>query len=97
MLNFTIPMVQMMLESGKLTHQTGPHAMEELHHAQSVQILHVLRKCLDGEETHGSFGPPVVLVDAAQELKKKLKWLKKLFLPRQLLINLKNLCNIDSF
>lgn len=72
MLNSTTPTDQLMSVCGKLILPTGASAMEVKLHAMLVRILHVLLKCTNGEAIHGSSGPHAVLVDVAQEQRKKL-------------------------
>ena len=61
---FTTPMVPLMSDFGKLTNQTGHHAVEEKPHAISKPTLTVLSRSINGEETPGSSGALILLVDA---------------------------------
>ena len=67
MLNFTTQMDQMMLVCGRLTQATGLNVQVEMLHVTLDLILLVLRKYLDGVETHGNIGLLAVHVDAATE------------------------------
>jgi len=71
MLKTTTLMDPTILDCGKLTTLTGQIVPLEKPPATQVPILIVLSWFGNGEDTHGNFGLPVVLVDAAILHKKK--------------------------
>ena len=55
----------MISDFGRLMTTIGALVAVEKLHAMQAQIQHVLRKSMNGEETHGKIGQHAVVVDAA--------------------------------